>query len=90
MNYTQEEVIYNYKNWDLIQKEDIEAMEEIREEIEEEQGEEWLKWEELEEAIRDAYWGGEAIILEWEENSDYRYWECDVQEAKDNYSKIIN
>ena len=82
MMYDEKETVYSYKNWDLVQKQDSERLEELRKEIEEE----WLEWEDLKEAVKEEAWGSEAIILEWEENWDYRDWKCEFEEAQKDYN----
>jgi len=85
MNYTKQETVFSYKNWDLVQKEDIEALEDLRQEM----IKEWLEWEELEEELIDWAWGQEIIILTWEENWDYREWKVEIEEAEEEYQKML-
>jgi len=84
MNYTEQETIFTYKNWDLIQKEDIDKIQELREELEEE----WLEGTELEEELTQYAHDTEAIILTWEENWDDSEWECELKNAQKEYQKM--
>jgi len=85
MAYTTNEEVWSYKNWSLIQREDNSALEDLRNELEEE----WLKWDELEEGLKEAAWWQDIIILEFEENWDYRDWKCNQEEAANEYQKEL-
>jgi len=83
MNYTEEQEIFSYKNWSLIQKEDIQALQDLEDELKSE----WLEWKKLEEALQEWAWLQDIIILEWEENGDYEDWDCSLAEAQKEYNK---
>ena len=85
MAYTEWEVIFSYKNWNLIQKEDTDKIQELREELEDE----GLEGNELEEELTQYAHDVEAIILTWEENWDYSEWECSLEEATEEYQKDL-